>query len=531
MEQAIPLDYAEKQPRGFAAWRQQRLAAPVRPKLSFAAKVLVVLGLVLAGYAIMGRGFAYLGKAPIFIGELTLGLGVLAFLTTRGSLSVFKLPQIQLILLFMFWGACQTFPYIPMKGGPADYGMFCLRDAVIWGYCAFTIIVAGLLMAEPERFARMLWHYRYFAIAFLILVPMALVVRALVPGIMPDVPGTTVSLFTARRGNTMVHMATICVFFMMGFAARRTLLAIALGIPFMLMFGANRAGILSFACSVGMATVLSRFHRKATNLWGSILLVIILGTAAGTTVNVGGDAEAVSAERLIMKVESILGMGESARMEGSKQWRLDWWGKIYTQTVHGPYFWTGRGFGLNLADADQHQTGKNHELRSPHSIHMNILARTGVPGFLIWVAINATFGLTIFRHFLRTRAAGDARWAGVFLILLTYWTGAFINSSFDVDLEGPMGGIWFWCVYGIGIAAVQIYKTCPDVFDRDPGWSNPQGPPPPGTGSRLARARAAVANWHRPSLTDLAAAAAAANGAVKDAGAKPRQATTRAGSR
>src|SRR3954449_2240111 len=69
----------------------------------------------------------------------------------------------------------------------------------------------------------------------------------------------------------------------------------------------------------------------------------------------------------------------------TKEWRLNWWSDIVNYTVHGPYFWTGRGFGPNIADTDGYQTSGPDEapLRSPHSAHMTILARGGVPEFVL----------------------------------------------------------------------------------------------------------------------------------------------------
>ena len=53
------------------------------------------------------------------------------------------------------------------------------------------------------------------------------------------------------------------------------------------------------------------------------------------------------------------------------------------------------------------------------------------------------------------------RWASLFLFLGCFWAAFLINASFDVFLEGPMGGIWFWNVYGIGIASLWMYKRQP----------------------------------------------------------------------
>jgi hypothetical protein len=50
---------------------------------------------------------------------------------------------------------------------------------------------------------------------------------------------------------------------------------------------------------------------------------------------------------------------------------------------------------------------------------------------------------------------------------LSYWLAFMINVSFDVVLEGPHGGIWFWTVYGVGLAALWLYRYCPMVLDAD----------------------------------------------------------------
>jgi hypothetical protein len=34
-----------------------------------------------------------------------------------------------------------------------------------------------------------------------------------------------------------------------------------------------------------------------------------------------------------------------------------------------------------------------------------------------------------------------------------------INASFDVALEGPMLGIWFWCLFGFGVAVAMCYRA------------------------------------------------------------------------
>ena len=63
------------------------------------------------------------------------------------------------------------------------------------------------------------------------------------------------------------------------------------------------------------------------------------------------------------------------------------------------------------------------------------------------------------RLFFVARARDDRTWSRFFLFLFAYWIAALINSTFDVALEGPMLGIWFWSLHGIGIGAAILYRA------------------------------------------------------------------------
>ena len=65
------------------------------------------------------------------------------------------------------------------------------------------------------------------------------------------------------------------------------------------------------------------------------------------------------------------------------------------------------------------------------------------------------------RSFIVARLRGDERWSGLFLFVGCYVTAILINASFDVTLEGPMQ-IWFWCLFGLGIGSVMIYRVQPN---------------------------------------------------------------------
>jgi len=165
----------------------------------------------------------------------------------------------------------------------------------------------------------------------------------------------------------------------------------------------------------------------------------------------------ISVEQLTLNVRSIFSddTGNQGGVQGNKDWRLMWWGEIWDYTVEGPYFWGGKGFGINLATDDGFQI-RDGTLRSPHSSHMTVLARMGVPGALLWLALQASFAVSMVLSTIASRARGTPNEARFKTWLLAIWMAALVNASFDVYLEGPQGAIIFWSAFGAGMAAMRL---------------------------------------------------------------------------
>ena len=53
------------------------------------------------------------------------------------------------------------------------------------------------------------------------------------------------------------------------------------------------------------------------------------------------------------------------------------------------------------------------------------------------------------------RALGHNELANMNIWALAYMSAFMVNSSFDVYLEGPQGGIWFWAMMGFVIALTE----------------------------------------------------------------------------
>jgi len=189
-------------------------------------------------------------------------------------------------------------------------------------------------------------------------------------------------------------------------------------------------------------------------VFGSVFL------SADIKLNAGQDRE-VSADQIIDNLRSIVGgRTNTSNLEGTRAWRLNWWQDIIGYTVHGRYFWTGKGFGINLADDDDYQgTVNGLPNRSPHNIQMTVLARSGVPGLVVWSLLHITFALSLVLAFFRARRDRREWWARVNLWIFSFWVAFMVNAAFDVFLEGPQGGVWFWSLIGFGIAALEAQRA------------------------------------------------------------------------
>ncbi|MCA1685041.1 MAG: O-antigen ligase domain-containing protein, partial [Planctomycetia bacterium] len=130
-----------------------------------------ILGPTLLGYALLGRGWAYLGVAPVFIGELALLSGVVLLVASGDWRRTFAVPAAWALLALGTWGVFRTWPYVSLHGVDA------LRDAAVWGYGAFALLVGASLLAEPTRLPLLLRRYRRFTRVFLLVIPVVWLVR------------------------------------------------------------------------------------------------------------------------------------------------------------------------------------------------------------------------------------------------------------------------------------------------------------------------------------------------------------------
>jgi hypothetical protein len=95
-------------------------------------RYLVLLTIVLLGYALMGKGFAYLGFPPLYVGEIALLTGIVVFLRTGAVVaSLATLPSLVLVALMVLVLA-RTIPFVGVYRFPARQ-----HDHHVWRLCLY----------------------------------------------------------------------------------------------------------------------------------------------------------------------------------------------------------------------------------------------------------------------------------------------------------------------------------------------------------------------------------------------------------
>jgi hypothetical protein len=420
-----------------------------------------LLAALLVGYALFDRAFAYIGVYPVYVSEMVLTVALLHMLVSIRQIRLTWLHW--LLMAFMVVGLSRTLPFL------GTYGIDALRDAALWGYGFFALAVS--IAIRPKHFERIASLYGWMIPVFLVWAPLASLAARLYSGDLPTFLDSGASILSLKNGDLGVHLAGIGAFVIVGLnRARLAGWATEIAIWALWLVGvavpgsANRGSLLAASTAfIAGAFMLPGLRRVGQFALAAVLALVVAGIAPQIDV---ASQRSLSVDQLVKNISSVVADTGADELEGTKEWRTQWWGAIIDYTFGGPYFWTGKGFGINLADDDGFQVLDNSALRSPHNSHLTVLARMGVPGLTLWVLLQAGFGASLFWSFVRARRNRATFWCRIDAWLLVYWIAMLVNASFDVYLEGPQGGIWFWSIFGLGLAAIGIQKSAFDELDR-----------------------------------------------------------------
>jgi len=206
-----------------------------------------LLSLVLLGYALLGKLFAYQGIGDLYVGEITLAIGVCAFLASPQRWLALGSRHLLPLYALMVWGFIRTFPYVN------QYGVNALRDAVIWGYGLFAILIATTISARPGTVSRLLDRYAWFVRVFLLIAPIVWVLSMVFGVITLVINGHTVPIL--KGGDMMVHLAGAIAFIYLKIRKTSTAWLVLAPVVFAVS-SYTRAGILSLGVALALLCLL-----------------------------------------------------------------------------------------------------------------------------------------------------------------------------------------------------------------------------------------------------------------------------------
>jgi hypothetical protein len=425
-----------------------------------------LLGPLLVGYLLFDQAFAYihLPGTPLYVGEIVLVVGSLGVLAATGYLRVVirDEPILALLGAFFVWGFIQFLP------GLRIYGISAVRDFALVYYCLFAFLTVALLARSPDRLEHWVTNFSRLAPWLLLWLPMGTGLEAALAVHALRVPFTTVSVLAHKPGNAataaMIILGSLWLFPGRRSTRSRAVWSILALLVLALAGCQNRGGLLGATAGAAVGLV---FMRNRLRLFAQAVAVIAAGLAIAAQLSLsipasaaGGQSRAFSASELLSNVLSIAGVKTSGNQAGTVAGRDQLWSLVYHKQVTDRLLIRGGGFGPNLA-ADvgvKDAATRTDALRSPHNSHLDILARMGLVGLGLWLALWLAFYWRMAVGCLRLARRGLYIRHQVAVLCLMVTTGILVSSYFDPQLEGAQVAAIMWTAFGVGVAVTSFRK-------------------------------------------------------------------------
>jgi O-antigen ligase len=423
-----------------------------------------LLGPLLAGYLLFDRAFAYLHLpgSPLFVGELMLVLGAAAALaaTHYFLVPVRDEPVLALLVAFVLWGLIRMVP------GLATYHLDAVRDAALWYYCLFAFFVTAALHRSPELLDRLIVQLSKLTPWLLLWLPVGLVLTPLATD-PPKVPFSTVSVLSHKPGSAAIAAVLVLggMWLLPGTRSPRSRAAWSILALVVIALAAtqNRGGLLG--AMAGLAAGLAFVHNRV-RLAARAVLVVTVGLGAATFLSLdlpvtGVQGREFSTSQLIANVVSLGGKQSPGNLGGTVEGRQELWSKILDKQIADGRLTDGSGFGQNLAtEVGVYDEGKD-TLRSPHNSHLHIVARLGLVGISLWIALWVGWYWRMVAGCRRLAREGSHTRRQVAVLSLMVVTSVLVSCFFDPQLEGPQVAALLWTTFGIGVAATTARPWSP----------------------------------------------------------------------
>jgi O-antigen ligase len=271
----------------------------------------------------------------------------------------------------------------------------------------------------------------------------------------PWIPGDEDPIIWPKGGDVAVQVGAAFVAYSLGLVRLSAVSVAFLAASAVSIVSVGRSPLLAVAVQIVICLLLmSRRARLVQALVVLVLgIVVVLPLLSGLEVRTSGERD-FSAEQLLWNFLSLVDEGHyNATME----FRWLWWTAIVNHILTSRDFWFGTGFGDTLAIFSAFPTDPS--LRSPHNIFVTILGRMGVIGLVAWCLLLASWAWRMLTAMKLAWRAGEREMAHRFVWLLGYGTAMVVNAATDVAFEGPMAGVWFWCLIGFSLAYARQLRA------------------------------------------------------------------------
>lgn len=407
-------------------------------------------------YVLFNKGIAY-----TYLSEVLIVVGLLLVLWDLRSYEFAWDKRMALLTLFMVMATV----YIG-RGIKEGYGIVdVVRDSVVFNYIIFAFIVFYLKDALPYLKQKIITIYKWYPLCmccFFLLSSYSTFFRELI--LFGDQ-----RIFLYKFGDMGVHLFIASIFLLNGYITmpKRFLIFqwILIAYLFLVVSSYSRSGMISVLIPMGAFFLLTKNRALKQQMiklvkYAPLIVILAMPLFLSTNLEENFQGRSLSIEQLKENAVSIFSSSdEGTTLSDNKVWRLVWWARIVEYTFLGDYFLWGRGLGMSLAatdDVDYDPTEGN--LRSPHSFHMTVLARFGVPVFFLW----------LYWMYLHLKNIRRPDLDPFMLILLSISFSFLINASFDVFLEGPMGAMPFWIFVGL-VYAEESFGNASAIKVADTG--------------------------------------------------------------
>lgn len=391
---------------------------------------------VYALYCFFNKGVAYL-----YLAEICWVFGLALVIRERKSFEFVWDKRLMLISIML------AITLLYMIRGMMRYPILdVIRDSFMLNYVYFIFIIFLLRKELPELKKGLYIIYTWFPVV----AASGFLLRTFIPSLNELILFGNIPFLAYKNGDMSVHLLITTLLIINGKIkiGRRFMALNIVLIAYLFLISAtfNRGGMLAFLTGFGLFFFYLRKTALARQFFTylkvlPIVIIVALPLYVSTNVEDSIQGRSTSIGQLKDNVKSIVNHDMEGSMNANVLWRLVWWAKIIDYTVLGDYFLFGKGVGVNLAIDDDIKM-EDDSLRSPHNFHLNILARFGVPFFLLW----------LYWLWLMIRKVREKGVSQEVLSYLCIFIAFLVNASFDVALEGPMAAFPCWVFVGLWFA-------------------------------------------------------------------------------